>query len=165
MDTVRIVEALLFSSHDPLRVAEMARETGLSQGGVRSAIKRLQEEYNSRGSAIEIAKTGPTYSMRLREEYIPYGRLFADREVPEEALKTATMIAYHQPVLQSDLVKMLGVGVYDHVRELRSLGLIHSRKKGQTLELTTTKRFCEYFGIQSTKRDDIREWIEGKIPE
>lgn len=164
MDPVRIVEAVLFSSHDPLRVAEIARETGLSQKSVSRAIKSLGEEYDSRRSAIEIARTGHSYSMKLREEYVPYGRVFADREVPEGALKTAAMIAYHQPIMQSELVRMLGSGVYDHVRTLRSLGLIYARKRGHTLELTTTKRFCEYFGIESTKREDIRNWIEGKIP-
>jgi hypothetical protein len=54
---------------------------------------------------------------------------------------------------------MLGPKVYDHVRELKALGLINARRKGSTLELTTTQRFPEYFGIESAKREDIKRFM------
>lgn len=162
MDSIRIVEAVLFSASRPLRVADIAKETGLSQTTIRQAIKDLTAEYDERKSAIEIAKIGPSYSMQLREAMSDVVIPFAEKEVPEEALKTAAMVGYHQPILQSDLVKMLGTGVYDHVRTLRSLGLIKVRRMGHTLELTTTKRFSEYFGIQSTDREGIKRWLESR---
>ncbi len=163
MDSVRIVEAVLFSSPQPLRVAEIADEVDLSRSAVRRAIKKLKEELEERGSAIEVFKTGPAYSLQLREKYTDCGRPFAEKEVPEDVLKTAAMIAYHQPILQSDLAKMLGSKVYDHVRTLNSMGLIYVRKKGQTLKLATTKKFSEYFGIESTKKEDIKRWMESRI--
>lgn len=162
MDSIRIVEAVLFSASRPLRVADIAKETGLSQTTIRQAIKDLTVEYDGRESAIEIAKIGPSYSMQLREAMSDVVVPFAEREVPEEALKAAAMVGYHQPILQSDLVKMLGTGVYDQVRTLRSLGLIKARRTGHTLELTTTKRFSEYFGIQSTDREGIKRWLESR---
>jgi len=163
LEPLRVVEAVLFSTGKPLKVAEIARETGLSQKTVRSAIKELMQEYDERGSAIEVAKIGPAFSMQLREEMSDAATPFAEKEVPDEALKTAAMIGYHQPLLQSDLVRMLGSGVYDQVKTLRSLGLIMARKKGHTLELTTTKRFSEYFGISSTDREGIREWLDSRV--
>jgi len=162
MKPLRIVEAALFSTARPLRVAEISRETGLTQPVVRDAIKELIGEYDERGSSIEVVKIGPAYSMQLREEASDAALPFAEREVPEETLKTAAMIGYHQPILQSDLVRMLGSGVYEHVRSLRSLGLIKARRKRQTLELTTTKRFSGYFGIRSTDREGIREWLDSR---
>lgn len=163
MDPLRIVEAALFSASKSLRVADIAKETGLAPQAVRGALRQLMEEYDERGSAIEIRKVGAKYDMRLREKMQPYVTTFAEREVPEEALKTAAMVAYHQPILQSDLVRMLDSGVYDHVRALRSLGLVNARRTGHTLSLTTTKRFCEYFGIGSTKKEDIKRWMESRI--
>jgi hypothetical protein len=62
-------------------------------------------------------------------------------------------------MLQADLQQMLGPKVYDHVRELKTLGLINARRKGATLELTTTQRFPEYFGIESAKREDIKRFM------
>lgn len=163
MESIRIVEAVLFSASRPLRVAEIAKETGLTHQSVRKSIKELMDEYDERGSAVEIAKTGPSYSMQLREDLVGMVAPFAEREVPEEALKVAAMVGYHQPILQSDLSKMLGTGVYEQVRNLRSLGLIKARKIANTLELTTTKRFSEYFGIEVTDREGIKSWLESRI--
>lgn len=164
MDPIRVVEAALFSSK-PLKVSEMARTTNLQEAVVRSSIKRLAKEYRDRGSAIEIVKIGPKYSMQLRREFSDAARPFAEKEVPDEVLKTAAMIAYHQPVLQSVLAKALGSEVYRQVDLLRSMGLVKGKKKGQTLQLTTTQRFAEYFGIEGSTREDIRRWMESQLKE
>lgn len=164
MDPIRVVEAALFSSK-PLKVSEMARTTNLQEAVVRSSIKRLAKEYRDRGSAIEIVKIGPKYSMQLRREFSDAARPFTEKEVPDEVLKTAAMIAYHQPVLQSVLAKALGSEVYRQVDLLRSIGLVKAKKKGQTLQLTTTQRFAEYFGIEGSTRDDIRRWMESQLKE
>jgi segregation and condensation protein B len=160
VDPVRIVEAVLFSSSQPVKVSEMEVQTQLDGAVVRKALKQLEKEYDERGSAIEVAKTGLGYSMIVREQYRPFGRQFAPKEVPDEVLRTAAMIAYHQPILQSDLSKSLGSRVYDDVRALHQLSLVSMKKKGQTFELTTTKRFCEYFGIEGTSKAAIKKWME-----
>lgn len=162
LDPVRIIEAVLFSSSKPVKLSEMEVQTQLGRTVIRRAIKRLQEEYEARGSAIEVTKTGMGYSLIVREEYRPFGRQFSPKEVPDDVLRTAAMIAYHQPILQSDLARSLGSRVYDDVRELHQLGLVTSRKKGQTLLLTTTKRFCEYFGIEGTSKKAIKKWMEDR---
>lgn len=162
LDPVRIIEAVLFSSSKPVRVSEMEVQTQLGGSVIRKAIKKLQEEYDGRGSAIELSKTGMGYSFIVREEYRPFGRQFAPKEVPDDVLRTAAMIAYHQPILQSDLARSLGARVYDDVRELHQLGLVTAKKKGQTLLLTTTKRFCEYFGIDGTSKAAVKRWMEDR---
>ncbi len=162
LDPVRIIEAVLFSSSQPVRVSEMEVQTQLGGSVIRKAIKKLQEEYDGRGSAIELSKTGMGYSFIVREEYRPFGRQFAPKEVPDDVLRTAAMIAYHQPILQSDLARSLGARVYDDVRELHQLGLVTAKKKGQTLLLTTTKRFCEYFGIDGTSKAAVKRWMEDR---
>jgi segregation and condensation protein B len=73
------------------------------------------------------------------------------------------MIAYHQPVLQSLLAKVLGTEVYKDVGTLRSMGLVKAKKRGQTLQLTTTQRFAEYFGIEGSTREDIKRWMESQL--
>jgi segregation and condensation protein B len=62
--------------------------------------------------------------------------------------------------MQSELCRNLGPRVYDDVRALMDLDLINGKRVGQSLELTPTKQFSEYFGISSTKKEDIRRWIE-----
>ena len=165
LDPVRIIEAVLFSSSQPVRVSEMEVQTQLGGSVIRRAIKKLQEEYEGRGSAIELAKIGQGYSFIVKEQYRPFGRQFSPKEVPDDVLRTAAMIAYHQPILQSDLARSLGSRVYDDVRELHQLGLVTTKRKGQTLQLTITKRFCEYFGIDGTSKNAVKKWMEERAKE
>lgn len=157
---MRVVEALLFSSSQPVKVSDIELQAQMDGAVVRKALKQLQKEYDDRGSALEVAKTGSGYSFIVREEYRPFGRQFSPKEVPDDVLRTAAMVAYHQPVLQSDLARSLGSRVYEDVRELSKLGLVTTRKKGQTLQLSTTKRFSEYFGIEGSSKAAIKKWME-----
>jgi chromosome segregation and condensation protein ScpB len=101
--------------------------------------------------------------MQVRSEYTPAVRSVAAPEVDPRLLRTLALIAYHQPILQSDLQEMLGPKVYEHVRELKALGLISATPKGATKELTTTQKFPEYFGIESAKREDIKKFMADRV--
>lgn len=162
MDPVRVVESVLFSSKS-LKISEIAGTTQLTESEIRGAVKKLAKEYRDRSSAIEIVKIGPKYSMQLRKEFTECARPFTEKEVPDDVLKIAAMIAYHQPVLQSALAKVLGSEVYEDVEKLRSMGLVKAKKRGQTLQLTTTQRFAEYFGIEGSTREDIKRWMESQL--
>ena len=162
-DPQRIVEAVLFASSKPLRMAEIEAASQLSDDVIRRALAKLKKEYDGRGSAIEVVKIGIRYSMQLRKDLVGYGMPFAEVEVPKEVLKTAAYVAYNQPIKQSELAESLGSEVYEHVRILRSSGLISAKKQGQTLLLSTGKRFPEYFGIPSSKKEDIRRWMESQV--
>jgi segregation and condensation protein B len=162
-DPQRIVEAVLFASSKPLRMAEIEAASQLSDDVIRRALSKLKKGYDERGSAIEVVKIGVRYSMQLRKDLAGYGMPFAEVEVPKEVLKTAAYIAYNQPIRQSELAESLGSEVYEHVRVLRSAGLISVKKQGQTLLLSTSKRFPEYFGIPSSKKEDIKRWMEEQV--
>jgi len=155
-----LLEAVLFASHEGLRPVDLSDATGLSEKEVRDGLRRLQADYEERGSALKVLRSSGRYSICLRDEYLPYGQQFSPPDVPPSALRTAAMIAYHQPVEQSELCRNLGSRVYDDVRRLRELGLIDAKKKGQTLELRTNRRFSEHFGIDARSREDIKRWMD-----
>ncbi|MDR0508726.1 MAG: SMC-Scp complex subunit ScpB [Candidatus Methanoplasma sp.] len=162
MDEKGAVEAALFSSAEKIGVSEIAERTGLSEEKIRHALKDLRKEYDDRESAIMIAKIGNEYKMMLRTEYTDYTGKFAKAEMTGGMMRTLSTIAYNQPVLQSELFKTRGPRVYDDVRALVEMDMISGRRSGQTLELTTTKKFSEYFGIGSTRVSDIKKWIEAQ---
>ncbi|QLH74730.1 MAG: SMC-Scp complex subunit ScpB [Methanomassiliicoccales archaeon] len=162
MEPETVVEAVLFSAGRPLRAAEISDATGLSQTEVRKAIKKLISIYDGRSSAIVITRTGLNYSMQLRDEVAQYSIQFADKDLSDSELRTVSIIAYNQPILQSDLAKLMGSDVYEDVRALRRAGLVSGKKKGQTWLLTTTTKFSEKFGIGSTKKEDIKRWFESR---
>ncbi len=160
MEPKALLEAVLFASYEGLRAVDLSKSTGLSESQVQEAIKSLQDDYEGRGSALRVLRAGGRYSLCLREEYLPYGQQFSPPEIPPSTLRTAAMIAYHQPVEQSELCRSLGARVYDDVRKLRDMGLVDARKKGQTLELSTNRRFSEHFGIDARRREDVRRWMD-----
>ncbi len=162
MDVKCAVEAALFSSAGNLRIADIAAKTGISEEEVRYAIMDLRRDYDSRGSAITIAKFGSEYRMMLRSEYADFTGEFSKADMSGGTMRTLSTIAYNQPVLQSELFKVLGSRTYDDVRELMERDFVSGKKKGQTLELTTTKRFKEYFGITGSGKEAIRTWIDAQ---
>jgi segregation and condensation protein B len=158
------VEAILFASGRPLAVHEVTEALGLGDFRVvQHALKVLARTYDGRQTALELRRVGDRYALQLREEYVPVARVVTPMEMSQRTLKALTLIAYHQPMLQSFLVRMFGEGAYEEVQRLRSMGLIRAEPKGATLELTTTRVFSEYFGISSTKTEDIRQYLEQRV--
>ena len=152
-----VVEAALFSAGKPLAVDEIARTTGLSNESVRTALGALAAAYEGRESAIEVSAIGDRWTMQIRAAYTEKAEPFAPPELSGAVLKTAALIAYHQPVKQSDLVRMVGGKAYEHVRTLLGLNLITTRPIRQTLELKTSATFPEFFGLPVTDREAMKQ--------
>ncbi len=163
MNSERIVEAELFSAAKPVTVTDLQTASGLDARTIRTALKKLMDEYNGSDRAIEIAKMGPRYAMQVKKEYAtPAGRL-AELKVPKDVLKTASLIAYYQPVLQSKMYDLVGAKIYEHVKQLIDLGLVRAKPKRKSVELTTTKKFIETFGIDARSRHDVKSWLEEEL--
>ncbi len=160
MNVKGAVEAALYSSSENLSVSDIAAKTGIPVEEVRSAVMDLRRDYEERDSAIQIARIGSEYRMMLRPEYTEVTGTFAKAELSGGALRTLTTIAYYQPVLQSELLKLRGPRVYDDVHMLVEQDFVARKRAGNTWELTTTKKFAEYFGIGSTRVKDIKAWIK-----
>ena len=101
--------------------------------------------------------------MQVKTKFVDKTVMVAKPEIQSYLLKTLTLIAFHQPIKQSNLRRLIGPRVYDHVDELANLKLIYAKKHGTTEMLTTTKFFPEYFGINSTNPEDIREFLTKKV--
>ncbi len=158
------VEAVLFASGKPLSVREISDALGLSDSRpVQTALRTLQHTYENRQTALEIRRVGDRYALQLVERFVTTVQSVTPVEMAPRTLRVLTLIAYHQPILQSMLVRMIGDSTYEEVQRLRGMGLIHTEPKGSTLELTTTRRFAEYFGIASTKPEEIRKYLEDKL--
>ncbi|HLM70649.1 MAG TPA: SMC-Scp complex subunit ScpB [Thermoplasmata archaeon] len=163
-DLVFQVEAVLFASGKPLAVKEIAEALALDDyRPVQRAVRTLEQTYGNRQSALEVRRVGDRYALQLQEKYVPAVHSVTPVEMSPRTLRALTLIAYHQPILQSHLVRMIGDLAYEEVGHLRGIGLVHTEPKGSTLELTTTRRFAEYFGIASTRPEEIRRFLEQKL--
>jgi len=163
-DLVLRLEALLFASGKPLSTKELTEALDAPDfRPVQRALRQLMRTYDGRQTALEVRHVGDRFALQLKEAYVPAAHGVTPVEMPPRTLKALTLIAYHQPILQSLLARMLGEAAYEEVGRLRGLNLIHAEAKGSTLELRTTKLFAEYFGISSTKPEEIRSFLEKKL--
>jgi segregation and condensation protein B len=163
---VRVVESVLFSAGKPISIAEIQQATNLSRKKVVNALESLIQMYNverKKDTSIEVIKAGDKYTMQVKKRYFDQSVMVARPEINSYLLKTLSLIAFHQPIKQSNLRRMIGPKVYDHVDALADMKLINSNKHGTTEMLTTTKLFPEYFGINSTEPKEIREFLAKKV--
>ncbi len=163
-DLVFEVEAVLFAAGKPLSAREIAAALSVDDPRpVQRAVRTLDETYQHRQSALEVRRVGDRYALQLQERFVPLVHAVTPVEMAPRTLRALTLIAYHQPVLQSMLVRMIGDVAYEEVQHLRGLGLVRTEPKGSTLELSTTRRFAEYFGIPSGRPEEIRRLLEQKL--
>jgi segregation and condensation protein B len=151
-----VIEAALFASGRTLTPRELADLSGLSQERACALADDLAAEYVARGSGIEIKSIGVGYSMQVRFGLAGSVLSFAPKEIEAPLIRTLAIIAYKQPIKQSDLVVIRGNKSYDHVKELVERGLINAEKFSRTKLLTTTPGFADYFGISSCNPQAIR---------
>ena len=162
----RLVESVLFSASKPISVNDIKDATDLSPKKIKDAIDALIQDYNvdrKNEVSMEIVKAGDKFTMQVKKKYVDQSIMISKPDIQDNILKTLALIAFHQPVKQSNLRKMAGPKIYDHVDELSSLRLVNAKKHGSTEMLTTTKLFPEYFGIDTTKPEEIRDFLAKKV--
>ncbi|AEA47400.1 SMC-Scp complex subunit ScpB [Archaeoglobus veneficus] len=155
----RVIEAILFTSPDPLSPSRIARIAGADVKEVENALAELVEEYATKDSAIEVIEVGGKYLMRVKPEYHTYVERFAEKDMEKGVLRTLAVIALRQPIMLSKLAKIRGNKCYDHVKKLEEMGLIKAEKRGRTRILRTTKKFATYFGLKTGNPEEIREFL------
>lgn len=160
MEAKRIVEAILFAASRPVSEEELVT-AGVKKRALSKAIEELVKEYAH--SAIEIVDMGGRYVMQLRNEYAELVKRFAPMELSRSLLKTLAIIAYHQPVKQSDLKHMVGSQIYEHVKELKKKGFIKTQKEGRTKRVEVSPYFYEYFGFSTKNKEKMREMLYKRI--
>ncbi len=158
-----LIEAALFSAGKPVSIDDLSISTGIDASLVSLYLKKLISSYSRRDTSLEVIKAGKKYSLRIREPYVDRISALALPEVNPKLLKTAALIAYHQPMRQSELVEMYGSKIYDHVKELIALGLVRTRKEGSTKILTTTHKFSEVFGISSVSKKKVKDHVKERV--
>ena len=162
----RLVESVLFSASKPVSINEIRETTNLSHEKVKTTLDELIQDYNitrKNETSMEIAKAGEKFAMQVKKQFTDQSVMVTKPEIDSNLLKTLTLIAFHQPIKQSNLRRMIGAKAYDHVDDLSAMNLVYTKKHGATEMLTTTKLFPEYFGIDSTKPEEIRDFLMKKV--
>ena len=150
---LRMVEALLFASPEPLSAAEIAGR--LPEGtDIAGLLRDVQEIYAGRGvNLVQVAgkwmfRTAGDLSFLLSREAVE------QKKLSRAALETLAIIAYHQPVTRADIEEIRGVatskGTLDVLMEtgwIRMRG--RRRSPGRPVTYGVTEAFLAHFGLDS----------------
>ncbi|HIC82345.1 MAG TPA: SMC-Scp complex subunit ScpB [Kiloniellaceae bacterium] len=152
-DNVRLIEALLFASSEPLAPAQLARflpeDTDLD-----AILSDLETLYANRG--VNLVKRGGRWAFRTAVDLAPRMELETKvvRKLSRVALETLAVIAYHQPVTRGEIEEIRGValskGTLDTLLEIGWIRPKGRRKTpGRPVTWGTSEAFLDHFGLES----------------
>ena len=154
---LRLLEAILFASAEPLSAEMLAQQLG-SSFDVPKVLKELKTVYASRG--VNLVETGGFWSFRTAPDLASRMKITRAprRKLPRAAAEVLAIIAYHQPVTRGEIESIRGVetsrGTLDILLEL---GWIRPGKRretpGRPLTWNTTPEFLSHFNLESL--DDL----------
>ena len=155
-----ILEAILFGAGRSMSLEELSEMLGEPKGVILVGLTNLRKIVDQRdGCAMQLTDVSGRWIFEVRPELSSFLPESFRADIPQRLLPAAALVAYHQPMPQSQLVDMLGQRAYDHVRDLAEIGLIDRRRDGLTRRLTTTRRFAEYFGCPEVEYRKVRAWF------
>ena len=160
VDLRTLLEATLFGAGRSLSVDELAESMQTTPSEIVTNLESLQHTMKRRpGGALQLTDVSGRWVMEVKPKLANHIPSSFRTEIPQRLLAAAALIAYHQPMAQSQLVEMIGQRAYEHVRDLAHLGLIDRRRDGLSRRLTTTRRFAEMFGCPYAESKKVRKWF------
>lgn len=152
----QIIEALLFSSPQPLSTAQISKLVGIKFTETRKIIKELNEFYSQHQRAFAIHKVAKGYQLRTAPQYkkwIHNSKVIKPLQLSKSVLETLSIVAYKQPITRGEIEEIRTVDSTYTVRSLLNKKLIRiSGKKevpGRPLIYSTTRQFLELFGLKT----------------
>ena len=139
-DLERVVEALLFTSSEPLSIKDLKRNLP-QNADIESIIETLQKHYETRG--VNLKRVGNSIALRTAKDldHLFVKKMVARKNLSRAARETLAIIAYHQPVTKLEIEEIRGVsvgsGTIDLLMELdwikfgrrKSLALLAKKKR------------------------------------
>jgi segregation and condensation protein B len=150
---LRILEAVLFASAEPLTPEQIAPHLG--QGAdVPLLLERLAERYRGRG--VNLVRRGGRWAFRTADDlqFLLRREETESRQLSRAALEVLAIIAYHQPATRAEIEEVRGVasggGTFDVLMQtgwVRMRG--RRRTPGRPVTYGTTDAFLDHFGLES----------------
>src|SRR3712207_1960112 len=173
-DAMRIAEALLFASTEPLSADEL--KARLPEGtDVDGVLQELAESYAGRG--VNLVRVSGRWAFRTAGDlsFVLARNVVEQRKLSRAAMETLAIVAYHQPVTRAEIEEIRGVatskGTLDTLLETGWVRLRGRRKApGRPVTYGTTPAFLDHFGLDAI--DDLpgleelkgAGFLEGRLP-
>ncbi|MET0905579.1 MAG: SMC-Scp complex subunit ScpB, partial [Tardiphaga sp.] len=152
-DELRILEALLFASTEPLDQAALAKR--MPDGiNIKQALEQLQADYAMRG--INLVRIANKWTFRTAGDlaWLMTRETSETKKLSRAAVEVLAIVAYHQPVTRAEIEDIRGVvtskGTLDVLLETGWIKPRGRRKTpGRPLTFGTTDTFLSQFGLEA----------------
>ncbi len=153
MNHAKRLIALLYASADPLPKERLRTLLQLSEKSLREALR--EADMLLREMPFQLHEDAQGYRLILRQAYADIAQLVnPEADLSRQAVDVLALIAYTQPVMQSQLTRVLG-NVYDTLRTLEERGFIKRERKGRSYEIRLDTAFYRYFEIPHGEEKDL----------
>lgn len=158
------IEAALYMSNDPISADDLAKMFKSEVGEVKETLDELKRELEEAHHGIHLLETSSGFQIRVKPELAPHVRnLTPYQDLGRGLLRVLALVAYKQPITQSEVVKVIGNRAYEYVKRLEERGLIKTVKHSRTKALIATKEFANYFGLENP--EDIKKFFKDMVKE
>ncbi len=154
------LEALLFSSEEPLTVERFKGVLGLDSTQVLMGLSELRQKLAADESSFILQEVAGGWRLATRGEldrHLATSMGRARTELSETLRDTLAIVAYRQPVTRAQVETVRGVPCADSLRQLLDLGLIRMAGREATLGrpviYRTSRKFLLWCGVRSL--DDL----------
>lgn len=160
----RIIEALLFSTSDPLPLQKLKEIIQTSYPirtqEVLEIIDLLKKEYHQQKRGVQIDEIAQGYLLRTVEAVNPFVELLHQNRRGEKlsraSMEVLAIVAHKQPITRLEIDQIRGVDSSGVLHSLGERGLIEPvgrlETPGRPNQYGITKRFLQHFGL-----NDIQE--------
>jgi segregation and condensation protein B len=156
-EELRLLEAMLFASAEPLDEATLAARLP-ADVDLTAALARLQEDYAARG--VNLVRVSGKWTFRTASDlsWLLSKETIETRKLSRAAIETLAIVAYHQPVTRTEIEDIRGVSTSKgSVDVLLETGWIRPRGRrkapGRPVTYGTTEAFLSHFGLDAL--DDL----------
>ena len=150
---LRLLEAVLFASAEPLSERELAQRLP-EDAAIPELLAALKADYADRG--VNLVRAGKTWAFRTSQDLaaVLSRDKLTERRLSRAALETLAIIAYHQPVTRAEIEEIRGVQLSKGTLDvLFDKGWIRPKCRRQTpgrpVTWGTTDTFLDHFGLES----------------
>ena len=155
LEGVRIAEALLFASAEPLAEDEIAARLPVGVS-VERVMEEMVRSYSGRG--VNCVCIAGRWALRTAHDLsdVLVREVQEPRKLSRAAMETLAIIAYHQPVTRAEIEEIRGVavsrGTIDQLLELEWIRLGRRRMTpGRPVTFVVTEEFLDHFGLESAR--------------
>lgn len=157
-ELTRKVEAILYSSKEPLKVSDIAEYLNSDNNTILKCIKDIIKNYSEINSSLTVGQFGNKYKIKLNENFNNIVSPFIDREFNDKELSMLSYIYKNPDVINGDLREKFGYDYKESLEKLKKLKMVSSKKYRNTNKYNVTKNFYLKFNInkRTLKKEEIK---------